>query len=76
MDEIDYAAERTEAFTLVALRMALVRPSHSHSTGFCAACLVDIEPERLKANPHARLCGDCAAEEEANERRRRRCGPR
>jgi RNA polymerase-binding transcription factor DksA len=35
-----------------------------------------IEPERLRANPQARLCSCCAEEAEHHHKRARRCGPR
>lgn len=77
MDEIDFATERAEAFTKVALQQVLSRANESApSTGICRACSDEIEPERLRANAHARLCSECAAEEEALRLRTRRCGPR
>lgn len=77
MDEIDFATERAEAFTKVALQQVLSRAGEGvPSTGICRSCNDDIEPERLRANAHARLCRECAAEEEAMSQRVRRCGPR
>jgi RNA polymerase-binding transcription factor DksA len=76
MDDIDFATERAETFNATALQMVLRRPSAARSSGTCMSCHEDIEAERLEANPHARHCCDCAAEEEAVSRRTRRCGPR
>ena len=76
MDEIDFASERAESFTAMALQMVLRKMEAARSTGVCLACDMPIETERLVANPHARHCCDCAEEEEARSRRARRCGPR
>lgn len=77
MDEIDFATERAEAFTKVALQQVLSRAGEGMpSTGICRACNCEIEAERLRANAKARLCSECAAEEEARSLRARRCGPR
>lgn len=76
MDDIDCAAERVEAFNAGALRAVLDRAPGPASSGVCTACGCDIEAERLAANPHARHCRDCADEIEAENRRKRRCGPR
>jgi RNA polymerase-binding transcription factor DksA len=76
MDELDYAWEQVETFTKAALSATLIRGSSSApSSGICRMCRMPIEPARLAANPHARDCCDCAAEEEALRQRRRRCGP-
>ncbi|HSV30356.1 MAG TPA: TraR/DksA C4-type zinc finger protein [Candidatus Omnitrophota bacterium] len=77
MDEIDFATERAEAFTRVALNAVLARVGEAGpSSGICRSCREPIEAERLRANQHARLCRECAAEEEAHSQRARRCGPR
>ncbi len=76
MDEIDFAAERTDAFTATALASVLSRRDAAPSTGICRACNALIEQERLTANPHAHLCCDCAADEEERRQRAKRCGPR
>lgn len=77
MDEIDFATERAEAFIKVALQAALTRNAESErSDGVCKSCREPIESERLGANANARLCSECAAEEEASRQRARRCGPR
>ncbi len=76
MDDIDFATERAETFNATALQMVLRRQSAAVSTGICLSCSEPIETERLEANPHARHCCDCAAEEEAVSRRVKRCGPR
>jgi len=75
LDDIDCAAERSEIFTGAALRAVLRRTGGPRSSGVCLSCQDVIEPERLRANPHARLCASCAAEEEARRQRARRCGP-
>ncbi|MGE5548486.1 MAG: TraR/DksA C4-type zinc finger protein [Solirubrobacterales bacterium] len=77
MDEIDFATERAENFTRVALQAVLHRADeYSPSTGICRSCNEPIEGERLRANAHARFCRECADEEEARSQRARRCGPR
>lgn len=76
MDEIDLAAERAETFNAAAIKAALARQEAPLSTGICQSCHASIEPERLQANPRARLCMDCADEEEAAARRARLRGPR
>lgn len=77
MDEIDFATERAEAFTKVALQAVLSRVGEAApSSGICRSCHEPIEAERLRANEHARFCSECAAEEEARSQRARRCGPR
>ncbi|MEW5727453.1 MAG: TraR/DksA C4-type zinc finger protein [Pseudomonadota bacterium] len=77
MDEIDFATERAENFTKVALQAVLSRSEGlGPSTGVCHACHEPIEAERLRANAHARLCRECADEQEALNRRARLCGPR
>lgn len=81
MDDIDFATERTEAFTKVALQAALSRraeagQSAGQSDGICKSCREPIEAERLSANSLAHLCAECAAEDEASRLRARRCGPR
>ncbi|MFD2233756.1 TraR/DksA C4-type zinc finger protein [Phaeospirillum tilakii] len=76
MDDIDCATERSEVFTGAALHAVLSRVTAGPlSNGVCQSCQDAIEPERLRANPRARLCAGCAAEEEAHRLRRRRCGP-
>jgi phage/conjugal plasmid C-4 type zinc finger TraR family protein len=74
MDEIDLANERAEQFTADAVRAARVRKAFSPSTGICQSCHERIEAERLRANPTARLCCDCAAEDEAARKRAQRLG--
>ena len=76
LDDIDCAAERVENFKEVALHAVLSRLSGPPSTGICKSCYDVIEPERLYANPRARHCSFCAAEEEARSHHHRRCGPR
>lgn len=75
MDDIDCATERSEVFNGAALRAVLSRMAGPLSNGVCQSCHDTIEPERLRANPRARLCASCAAEEEAGRVRRNRCGP-
>lgn len=76
MDEIDWAAERTESFNHMALRAVLSRMDGPPSSGVCNSCGDSIEEERLKANPSAKLCHECASEAEEDLRRARLCGPR
>lgn len=76
MDDIDCAAERIEAFNTVALQAVLTRLDGPSSTGICHECGCAIEPERLKANPSARHCRECADDLEKESRRARLCGPR
>jgi RNA polymerase-binding transcription factor DksA len=76
MDDIDCAAERVEAFNAVALQSVLSRMAGPASSGICQACGSAIEDERLQASPHARHCRECAADIEAETRRKNRCGPR
>ena len=76
MDDIDCAAERIDAFNAVALQAVLARSMGPASSGVCSACGSTIEPERLRATPHAKHCKECAAEIEAENRRHSRCGPR
>ncbi|MGE4281017.1 MAG: TraR/DksA C4-type zinc finger protein [Magnetospirillum sp.] len=76
MDDIDCAAERIDAFNKVALQMVLSRSLGPASSGVCKACGALIEAERLRANPNARHCTECAEDLEAESRRKNRCGPR
>ncbi len=76
MDEIDFATERAESFTLSALQVVLQRLDMPRSNGVCRTCHAKIEVERLQVNPQARHCCDCAADEEDRNRRAKRCGPR
>ncbi len=77
MDEIDRACERMENFTAAALQSVLNRLMDTPpSSGVCKSCHDVIDPQRLRANPKARHCRDCADEEEARSRRKALCGPR
>lgn len=76
MDDIDCAAERIDAFNSLALKAVLARSAGPASSGVCRACGALIEQERLRANPNAHHCRDCASEIETESRRRNRCGPR
>jgi RNA polymerase-binding transcription factor DksA len=76
MDDIDCAAERVEAFNAVALKTVLARMEGPVSNGICRACDSEIEQDRLRANPNAKHCRECADEIEAETRRKNRCGPR
>ncbi|RAU22013.1 hypothetical protein CU669_09965 [Paramagnetospirillum kuznetsovii] len=76
MDDLDYAAERAQVFTEAALQSVLGRMAGPPSTGVCRSCTDTIEAERLRANPKAKLCACCAAEEEHHRLRSHRCGPR
>jgi RNA polymerase-binding transcription factor DksA len=75
MDDMDVASAYEEAFNEAAVSAARARQNGPLSTGICQSCHERIEPERLHANPRARLCSDCAAEDEARLERLRRCGP-
>jgi len=74
MDEADLANDRAEQFTTDALKLARAKMDAAPSTGICQSCRDAIEVERLHANPAARLCRDCAAEEEADRKRRQKVG--
>jgi len=74
MDEADLANDRAELFTSEAVRAARAKLDRTPSTGVCKSCSEVIESERLRANPAARLCRDCAAEDEAARKRTRRVG--
>ncbi|RAU22704.1 hypothetical protein CU669_07090 [Paramagnetospirillum kuznetsovii] len=76
MDEIDLAAERIEVLNAAAIQAVLGRAERVPSDGTCKACGEDIEAERLRANPYAKNCRDCADEAEAQAKMARRCGPR
>ncbi|CAA7613838.1 TraR/DksA C4-type zinc finger protein [Magnetospirillum sp. SS-4] len=76
MDDIDLAAERIEALNTAAIQAVLGRAETIPSNGTCRTCGEGIEPERLRANPYAKLCHDCADEAEAKAKLARRCGPR
>lgn len=75
MDDMDIASEVAEAFNDAAIQAARAHQALNPSTGVCQSCHEPIEVERLAANPSARLCCDCAAEEEALRKRNRRVGP-
>ncbi len=75
MDEIDLAADVAALFTEAAVESARHRAQGPLSSGICKSCNETIEPERLKANPHATLCASCAAEAEEAALRTRRRGP-
>lgn len=76
MDDIDCAAERIEAFNSVAIKAVLNRLDGPSSSGICQECGCTIEEDRLRANPRARHCRECADELEQASRRARLCGPR
>ncbi|MDO8606354.1 MAG: TraR/DksA C4-type zinc finger protein [Phaeospirillum sp.] len=76
MDDIDLAAERVEVLNAAAIQAVLGKVETVPSTGICRACGEGIEADRLKANPYARHCRDCADEAEARAKMARRCGPR
>ena len=73
-DEIDNAMGRIEAFTTGAIAAVVDRPQAPLSDGICKTCGADIEPERMKANPRARDCAECAADAEEEARRAKRRG--
>ncbi len=74
MDEADLANDFAEKFAADALRLARAQMDAAPSTGICKSCQAVIEPERLHANPAARQCCDCAAEDEAARKRAQRLG--
>jgi RNA polymerase-binding transcription factor DksA len=75
MDEVDLANDRAEQFNTDAVRAARAKMDAAPpSNGICDSCRDAIEPERLHANPAARLCCGCAAEEEADLKRRQKVG--
>lgn len=76
MDDVDFATERAESFNTSAIQSVLKRQQATLSSGICQSCDAEIEDERLHANPHAKLCHDCAEEEEMARLKARRCGPR
>lgn len=76
MDDIDLAAERTDMLNAAAIQAVLGRVEMAPSTGICRACNETIEEERLRANPYAKHCRDCADEAEASAQMAKRCGPR
>lgn len=76
MDEIDLAAERIDMLNAAAIQAVLGKTETVLSTGTCRACNESIEADRLRANPYAKLCRDCADEAEAKAQMARRCGPR
>jgi RNA polymerase-binding transcription factor DksA len=76
MDDIDLAAERVEVLNAAAIQAVLGKVETVPSDGTCRACGEEIEQERLKANPYAKHCRDCADEAEARAKMARRCGPR
>jgi RNA polymerase-binding transcription factor DksA len=76
MDDIDLAAERTDMLNAAAIQAVLERTEFVLSSGICRACNEEIEADRLRANPYAKHCRDCADEAETRARMARRCGPR
>lgn len=74
MDEADLANDRAELFNTEAVRAARAKIDRSPSDGICKSCHDAIEAERLHANPSARLCRDCAAEDESARRRAQKVG--
>ena len=76
MDEIDVANDYAAQFADLALKAALARTPSRPSSGICDCCHADIEPQRLRINPAAQLCRDCAEESEAARVRAKRTGSR
>ena len=74
MDEIDVANDYAAKFVDMALQAVRAQRPARSSTGICEACHLHIEPERMKANPAATLCHDCAEDAEAHKMRARRTG--
>ncbi len=75
MDDIDLAAERIDMLNAAAIQAVLGKVETVPSSGICRACNEPIEPDRLKANPYAKHCHDCADELEALAKMARRRGP-
>jgi len=76
-DDADRASEVIAAREAAGVRQVLAgMADQGPGSGICNGCSEPIEPERLKANPRARLCGECACEAEQEAKRLRRAGPR
>lgn len=77
MDEVDLAAERVDAHNAASVKrvQAQLSAGKRNASGICESCGVDIEPARLRANPHALSCIDCAETAEDERRRASKCGP-
>lgn len=73
MDEIDHATERAEAFNRVALSAVINRP-RQRGDGTCKNCRDPIESDRLKVNPLALHCAECASALEEDRARQQRRG--
>jgi RNA polymerase-binding transcription factor DksA len=76
LDEIDVANERMGRLNRAAIQAVLSSQPLQPSSGICRTCAIQIEPERLQANPFAHTCCDCAAEAEATRQRAKRIGGR
>lgn len=74
MDEVDVANDKAEQFTAEAVRAARAKMGAQPSNGICRSCNETIEADRIRANPSAQLCCDCAAEEEEAKKRAQRLG--
>jgi len=74
MDDADLANDKAEQFNSDAVRAARAKMDATPSNGICESCRDAIEPERLHANPAARLCCECAADEETDRKRRQKVG--
>lgn len=73
MDDADFANLRIEAMNKAALEaLRLKQAAIGPGTGICRSCNEPIETKRMKANPKARHCQDCAAESEAEALRLRK----
>ncbi|EPY00920.1 TraR/DksA C4-type zinc finger protein [Magnetospirillum fulvum] len=69
-DTIDKAQEVAEMHRLAALSRLPPTPSPRPVSAECEECGETITEARRRAVPHTTLCADCAAEAEAQARRR------
>lgn len=78
VDDIDCANERGQFYTdsALALHAHTFRQRTIPATGVCHRCGELIDRNRLRANPHARDCYDCASDDEVERQRVRRRGAR
>lgn len=62
MDEIDQANDLAETLRLAAIKRSQLEVSVVNTSGICAECDEDIDPERLAVAPFARHCISCATD--------------
>lgn len=75
-DDVDIVTEQLAILNRSAIEAALASRPKMLSTGFCSVCDDAIEPERLAANKFAEQCCHCAAELDAERKRKKRLGIR